>query len=229
MQMTQDRWLSELHWRRESQQSRGERTQSALLDAAEELIVENGIEGASISDIAKRAKSSIGSVYHHFKDKKALLYAVFNRMTQAISDQNAQAADPELWKNASVIDLLDGYIAFRLEQSNAGGLSKRAMALVMADDPELKEHLAEIKREGNLSLKKLIMERSCEINHPDPDFAVGFVIDQISTMLYARSDPYQKRSALVESDDETFRSEVLRIACGVLGLPEHRSARKQNG
>ena len=151
--MTQDRWLSDLHWRRESQQTRGERTQSALLDAAEELIVENGIEGVSISDIAKRAGSSVGSLYHHFKDKKALLYAVFNRMTQAIIDQNQQAADPTRWQGASVSDLLEGYLDFRLRQSSAGGLSKRAMALVMADDLELKEHMADINGTGILPSK----------------------------------------------------------------------------
>ena len=218
--MTQDRWLSDLHWRRESQQTRGERTQSALLDAAEELIVENGIEGVSISDIAKRAGSSVGSLYHHFKDKKALLYAVFNRMTQAIIDQNQQAADPTRWQGASVSDLLEGYLDFRLRQSSTGGLSKRATALVMADDPELKAHMADIKREGNLALKELILARHDEIKHTDPDFAVGFVIDQLSTMLYARSDPYQKRSALTDSDDETFKREALRFAFGVLGLEE---------
>ena len=218
--MTQDRWLTDLHWRRESQQTRGERTQSALLDAAEELIVEKGIEGASISDIAKRAGSSVGSLYHHFKDKKALLYAVFNRMTQAIIDQNQQAADPTRWQGASVSDLLEGYLDFRLRQSSAGGLSKRAMALVMADDPELKAHMADIKRDGNLALKELIMARLDEIKHTDPDFAVGFVIDQLSTMLYARSDPYQKRSALTNSDDETFKREALRFASGVLGLAD---------
>ena len=218
--MTQERWLSDLHWRRESQQTRGERTQSALLDAAEELIVENGIEGVSISDIAKRAGSSVGSLYHHFKDKKALLYAVFNRMTQAIIDQNQQAADPTRWQGASVSDLLEGYLDFRLRQSSTGGLSKRATALVMADDPELKAHMADIKREGNLALKELILARHDEIKHTDPDFAVGFVIDQLSTMLYARSDPYQKRSALTDSDDETFKREALRFASGVLGLSE---------
>ncbi len=218
--MTQDRWLSDLHWRRESQQTRGERTQSALLDAAEELIVEKGIEGASISDIAKRAGSSVGSLYHHFKDKRALFYAVFNRMTQAIADQNRQASDPTRWQGASVSDLLEGYLDFRLRQSSAGGLSKRAMALVMADDPELKAHMADIKRDGNLALKELIMARRDEIKHADPDFAVGFVIDQLSTMLYARSDPYQKRSALTNSDDETFKREALRFASGVLGLAD---------
>lgn len=60
--------------------------QAALLDAAEELIVEKGVEGASITEIAQRARASVGAVYHHFKDKKALCYAVFHRMTETMAD-----------------------------------------------------------------------------------------------------------------------------------------------
>lgn len=215
-----DRWISDLHWRRDSQQSRSEKTQAALLDAAEALIVEKGVDGASITEIAQRAGSSVGAVYHHFKDKKALYYAVFHRMTETLADLNRQAADPARWESASVHDLIEGYIDFRLHQTNAGGLSKRATALVMADDPELKAHMAEIKREGNLALLELILARREEIAHPAPEFAAAFVIDQLSAMFYARSDPYQKISAVAESSDEAFKAEVLRWATIVLGLAE---------
>jgi len=219
--MTGDRWLSDLHWRRDSQQTRGEKTQTALLDAAEDLIVEKGLDATSIADIAKRAGSSVGSVYHHFKDKKALFYAVFHRMTEALVDLNRQAADPARWEGASARDLLEGYIDFRLHQQSAGGVSKRATALVMADDPELKAHMADIKREGNTTLLRLILARKDEIGHPDPEFAVGFVIDQLSTMLYARSDPYQQRSAIAPCDDDTFRAEAMRFAETALGLADN--------
>ncbi len=216
--MTKDRWISDLHWRRDSQQTRSEKTQTALLDAAEALIVEKGVDGAAITEIAQRAGASVGAVYHHFKDKKALYYAVFHRMTAALADLNRQAADPERWEGASVRDLLEGYIDFRLHQTSAGGLSKRASALVMADDPELKAHMAEIKREGNLALLRLILARRDQIGHPDPDFAAAFVIDQLSAMFYARSDPYQKVSAIADCSDKDFKAETLRWASVILGL-----------
>ena len=216
--MNKDRWISELHWRRDSQQTRSEKTQAALLDAAETLIVEKGVDGSSIAEIAQRAGSSVGALYHHFKDKKALYYAVFHRMTQTIADLNRQAADPARWEGASIRDLIEGFIDLRLHQIKAGGMSKRATALVMADDPELKAHMAEIKREGNLILLNLILDRQDEITHPDPKFAAAFVIDQLSAMFYARSDPYQKVSAIAECSDEKFKSEALRWASFILGL-----------
>lgn len=216
--MTRDRWLSDLHWRRESRQSRGEKTQTALLDAAEELIVERGMDGTSIADVARRAGSSVGSVYHHFKDKKALMYALFHRLTQVMEDQNRQAADPARWTGAKVGDLLAGYLDFRLQQRRAAGVSKVAAALVMADDPELKSHMADIKLEGSKALLSLILARRSEINHPDPEFAAAFVIDQINAMLYALSDPYQKKSALVDVDDDRFKKEAIAWAVSILGI-----------
>lgn len=218
--MTKDRWLSDLHWRRESQQTRGEKTQAALLDAAEELVVEKGMDGTSITDVAKRAGSSVGSVYHHFKDKKALFYALFHRMTQVMVDQSQQAADPTRWEGAKVRDLLEGYVDFRLQQRREAGVSKAATALVMADDPELKSHMAEIKLEGSQALLKLILARRSEINHRDPEFATAFVIDQINAMLYALFDPYQKKSALVDVHDEAFKTEVIAWAVAIMGLRE---------
>lgn len=216
--MAKDRWISDLHWRRDSQQTRSGKTQAALLDAAEALIVEKGVDGTSVADIASRAGASVGAVYHHFKDKKALYYAVFHRMTEAMVDLNRQAADPARWEGASVRDLIEGYIDFRLHQASAGGLSKRATALVMADDPELKAHMAEIKRDGNRALLQLILARCAEITHPVPDFAAAFVIDQLSAMFNARSDPYEKISAIAECSDAVFKTEAMRWAEIILGL-----------
>lgn len=216
--MTKDRWLSDLHWRRESQQTRGEKTQAALLDAAEELIVEQGMDGTSITDVAKRAGSSVGSVYHHFKDKKALFYALFHRMTQVMAEQTKQAADPARWEGATVRDLLEGYLDFRLTQRREAGVSKAATALVMADDPKLKSHMAEIKLEGSQALLQLILARRSEINHPDPEFVAAFVIDQINAMLYALSDPYQKKSSLLDVNDEAFKEEIVAWALAIMEL-----------
>lgn len=218
--MTKNRWLTDLHWRRESRQTRGEKTQTALLDAAEELIVEKGMEGTSITDVAKRAGSSVGSVYHHFKDKKALFYALFHRMTEVMAEQTRQAADPARWEGATVRNLLDGFLDLRLQQRRMASVSKSATALVMADDPELKSHMAEIKLEGSTALRDLILARRSEIGHPDPEFAVGFVIDQTNAMLYALSDPYQKKSALVDVEDEAFKSAVLAWATSMLQLTD---------
>lgn len=218
--MTEDRWLSDLHWRRESQQTRSEKTQAALMDAAEALIVEKGTDGTSIADIAERAGCSVGTVYHHFKDKKALYFALFHRMTQAYSDLNRQAADPERWEGATARDILEGFIDFMQHIREEAAPSKAAVALVLADNPELRAHIAELQRDGRRTLQQLVMARRNEIGHPRPDWAVAFVIDQLGAMLHARADQNQRIAAIDKSDDATFKREALAFATSFLGLDE---------
>jgi AcrR family transcriptional regulator len=52
----------------------GERTREAILDAAREVFVRHGYEGASIRRIAELAGCTHGTLYLHFRDKDDLLY-----------------------------------------------------------------------------------------------------------------------------------------------------------
>ena len=73
----------------------------ALLAAAEELLVADGVEALSWRAIARRAGVSPGAPYHHFADKAALLTALaqqhlteldhrFQAVCAAFSDPHAQ-------------------------------------------------------------------------------------------------------------------------------------------
>lgn len=66
----------------------------ALLTAAEELLVEGGIEALSWREIARRAGVSPGAPYHHFADKAALLTALAQQHLSAL-DRRFQAVRAE--------------------------------------------------------------------------------------------------------------------------------------
>jgi AcrR family transcriptional regulator len=57
-------------------QARGLATRGRLLAAAEELFTRRGYAGTSMADVAGRAGVSVGTLYHHFQDKRALLLAL---------------------------------------------------------------------------------------------------------------------------------------------------------
>src|SRR5690348_8438106 len=59
-----------------SQEQRRAETRGRLLDAAAELFVERGVEGASIDAIAERADRTSGAVYAHFGGKDGVLFAL---------------------------------------------------------------------------------------------------------------------------------------------------------
>ena len=62
-----------LRWVRPPQQARSQETLHRILDAAEVLVAEKSFEDASVSEIVRRANSSVGAFYARFEDKDAVL------------------------------------------------------------------------------------------------------------------------------------------------------------
>lgn len=216
--MTRSRWISDLHWVRPGQQSRSQKTQESLLDAAEALFSEKGAEATSVADVAARAGCSVGAVYHHFRDKKALLYAVFERMSEELRATTRDALDPDRWEGASIADLLRGYLEFSLEIGRERPTFKRAGIEASRADPALRAHYAELRSELYEGLTELILARRDEIGHPDPVLATAFVLDELGSMVQTRLDELLLPTQLANRSDEEFVREMLRSACAYLGL-----------
>lgn len=54
-----------------------EAASEALLEAAEEVAAQRGLEAASIAAIAERAGVAVGTIYNYFPDRDALIAALF--------------------------------------------------------------------------------------------------------------------------------------------------------
>ncbi|MCC7124428.1 MAG: TetR/AcrR family transcriptional regulator [Acidobacteria bacterium] len=67
------------------QEERSERSRTALLDAALSLFSRQGYGATSVRDIAERAGTSTGSVYHHFRDKEAIFQGLLDQFWAAAS------------------------------------------------------------------------------------------------------------------------------------------------
>ncbi len=98
-------------------ESRTERKQRAILEAATSLFLENGYRGTSMEQIATLARVSKQTVYKHFSDKEALFNAI---VTATVNDASDTVA-------AAVHDLPDsGDLAADLR-----ALARRELELVM--------------------------------------------------------------------------------------------------
>src|ERR1700730_14878841 len=69
------------------QQLRTRETHSRLLNAAEQVFVRDGYEGAQLDEIAAMARRSKGAVYTHFKSKEDLFLALFEHRTRSYIDR----------------------------------------------------------------------------------------------------------------------------------------------
>jgi AcrR family transcriptional regulator len=76
---------------RTPQQERGQRRVESILDAAERVFLEVGADAATTNAIADRAGASVGSIYHFFPSKDAILLALASRYAERMREVNALA------------------------------------------------------------------------------------------------------------------------------------------
>lgn len=69
-----------------------DRTKARILDAAAREFVQHGFDGASLADVAKRARASKQLILHHFASKEELFHAVLEEKFRAA----LEVADPQL-------------------------------------------------------------------------------------------------------------------------------------
>lgn len=123
---------------RRTQQERREHAEAALLNAAAELVVEQGVRSLTLARVGERAGYSRGIVTHHFGAKRALLERLA-RTTQAGFVPGLTGLPPGLDR---LLRLIDGYIGALGE----AGVMHRAFLLLWAEAATASE-LAPVIRE----------------------------------------------------------------------------------
>ena len=68
-----------LQWANAPQQDRSRQTLERLLDATEQIIRTRGVDAVTIPEVARAARSSVGSFYARFTSKAALLQTLHER------------------------------------------------------------------------------------------------------------------------------------------------------
>ena len=68
-------------------------TKRRILDVAEELFSEQGLDRVSVRDIIRAAKVNIASVSYHFGGKEELIAAVFERRISPVNTARIEALD----------------------------------------------------------------------------------------------------------------------------------------
>ena len=156
----------------EPKQSRSEHTQERLLRAAETLILEKGLADASVPEIARRARSSIGGFYARFPDKDALLRALEERFFAEMLGRVTRLADAGRWGDAPLAAIVRAcadelVTVFRERRNLIAAFLHRATR-----DPELLADALRFRAATAERIAALLLPRRGELRHPDPRLAV---------------------------------------------------------
>jgi AcrR family transcriptional regulator len=78
-----------------------EQLRSQIVDAARDLLIEQGLPGLSMRSIAERIEYSPATIYLYFRDKEELLDAVmhagFDRLHEVVTAELAKAGENATW------------------------------------------------------------------------------------------------------------------------------------
>ena len=90
-------------------------TKTKLLDVAEKLFAEKGVDATSLRNIISEAKVNLAAIHYHFGSKDALIREVVARRVQPINEERIRRLEECENNNLTGPDLLEGLIRAFLE------------------------------------------------------------------------------------------------------------------
>ena len=150
---------------------RSAESHAAILQAALELVVEDGLRGTTIEGIAARAGVGKTTIYRRWRTKEELFMEALQAIAFALPDPDT----------GSLRGDVEAIIAFNLEHAtrNAALLMPRLM-VEAADDPDLfavmQQVLVEPRREVLRTILRRAVERGEMREDVDPEVAIDLLI-----------------------------------------------------
>lgn len=117
-------------------------TRQRILDAAESLFTQGGINGVSLREIAAKADIRISHLQYYFKTREDLYYAVFERRILAINEDRLSRLDKieqdSGFDNAHLEDIVRALVepmVMRARDKKAGGENYAALLNQVSNEP----------------------------------------------------------------------------------------------
>jgi AcrR family transcriptional regulator len=173
-----------------------------LLDAGREYVRKNGHSTLSIRTLATQVGVSAGAPYHHFPDRRSLLFALasegFKEMIAGASEVEAGTMAPE----AKLHRMGILFIQFADRNPHLLELMYESELTTPALDPELQQ----FQSAGHIGLRKQIVEAVPGLPPEEVDFRViafwsmiyGFVSMRKKGVIHA-SDEFVPRADIAEA------------------------------
>jgi AcrR family transcriptional regulator len=203
-------------------QTRSRESQKRLLDAAEAMLERHGPEGATLPRIAKEARLSPASVYRRFRDKDALMAAVFDRFAEASARELAAEIDKKALVKIGIRAFTRQWIAAMIAGfRNRTGLIRAAVLYSQQHrDAPFVRRKEQLEIQGFERMAEMFLLWRRDIRHPRPESAVRYAMVMMAVSLkdliiFGGASRFEKA---VRIDDDQLREELPRVFLRYLGV-----------
>ena len=217
-----------LRWIRPPQQKRSRDKLGRMLNAAESLLDDKNFDELTISQIARKARVSVGLFYTRFENKDALLSALYEKHMVELRATTSEMLDPTRWTDVPVEQFIEELVAFmvRFHRSKRGLL--HALVLRHHSRPGGRyEDPVERAKSAVASVGRFLATRADEIPHPNPRVAgsLGFLF--VLGALREKILFGDGVASVLRISDRRLAAELTMAFRSYLGLPSKRTEEKQ--
>lgn len=143
-----------------------------IIDAATALVMERGVKGTSLADIARAADISKGTLFYHFSAKDDLIYELTEQHFDELTRANLQRV--EQMQDASLQEILHDSLLNILRAENRGKLNLYLLQEAVIENPALKNRFA-----GKYQEFQTMMSQFLDIVVPQMDPAKAKVLSRV--------------------------------------------------
>lgn len=173
---------------RPPKQRRSRESYERVLEAAHALLEENGFDGFTVQDVARRSAVSVGAIYERFGNKETLLRDVHARLMESMSQDEETGARPAVTAEAATAAIAASVAGVaRVMSENRKAL--RAFMHLGAVDGVISARGSAASIDLCRRFKRSLMPYAAEFRHPHPEVALD-VAFRITYSTLARQVMY---------------------------------------
>ncbi len=201
-------------------QARSERTLFRLLDAAEALIVEQGLAGLSIPEVVRRAESSVGGFYARFRDKNELLRALEERFFLEVQSRLDAIADQRRWADAPIRDIVAAAVEELVTVTEARRALIKAFMFRATQDVQVRDDAVRFRNRAAERIAALLVATSPGFRHPEPVLAIELGVQAAFALMntHVLLDGTAAAGRMLSIDD--LKREIARMFIAYVGIDD---------
>ena len=199
-------------------------TKTKILDVAEKLFAENGIQATSIRQIVKEAELNVASIHYHFGSKEAVIQEIISRRLGPINTTKIKRlAEIEESAGDQIPDLEDVLRAFiepHIHMRQVAGDKVRIIMklMVQLDDNTIKSQvmhessMIEVHHHYMNVLHKILPD----LSPPELHWRFKFILGSLHAFMVEHHAPFQRDEI---SDEEIINCILTFLMAGLLAPP----------
>ena len=185
-------------------------------------MLKHGVERTTLPRIARHARVAPATVYRRFKNKDALMRAVFRRFNERSSGAVREQFDADRLRGIGLVPFATQVVQGMVQGFRANAALSRAAVLYAERNPKVDfiRKSGESERESFQRMVDTFLVWRDHIHHPDPELAIrlAFLVGASTLRDLVIFDRMRFMASVIPVDDDVLKRELPRVFLGCLGV-----------